>query len=374
MQKILSSRDNYYELEEYLKTESYGKIFVVCSHSFYKGNVYKKLNDLDLDIVYFDEFLPNPTYESVCLGLEEFKKNNCDSIIAVGGGSAIDVAKCIKLFANMNEDDLYLNQKIVPNDIKLMAIPTTAGTGSEATHFAVIYYQGEKKSISDYSSIPETVLFDESSLKTLPLYQKKATIMDAYSHAIESLWSVNSTDESKEYSCEAISVIRDNIDSYLENDIDTFEEVLKASNLAGKAINISKTTAGHAMCYKLTSLYNIAHGHAAMLVNSELLPYMMDNIDKCSDKRGASYLEDIFKYLSSLLNISYSELGDYFRGLLIKYDLYDVSVNEDDIDILVNSVNVERLSNNPVKLDNDDIKKIYTKTFNRIKEVRNASN
>ena len=371
MQKIIK---DYNEIEKYLNDNSYSNILVVCSHSFYKGNLYKKLESLNKNIIYFDKFIPNPTYESVVEGVKVFRENNCDSIIAVGGGSAIDVAKCIKLFANMSDEDLYLNQEIVPNDIKLLAVPTTAGTGSEATHFAVIYYKGEKKSIAHLSSIPEAVLFDSSCLKTLPIYQKKATVMDAYSHAIESLWSVNSTDESKKYSKEAIELIRDNIDNYLENDEETFELILKAANVAGRAINISKTTAGHAMCYKLTSLYGIAHGHAAMLVNSELLPFMMENLDKCSDKRGRAYLDNIFHDLANYLNISYSELSDYFRKLLHKYDLYDVSVNDDDIDTLVNSVNVERLSNNPVKLDNNDIRKIYTKTFNRIKEVEHASN
>ena len=362
MQKILN---NYDELKEYLNGGNFNNIFLVCSHSFYKGELYKMLNELDLNITYFDKFLPNPTYESVCLGLEEFKKNNCSSIMAVGGGSAIDVAKCIKLFSNMDPDKLYLEQEIVPNSIKFIAVPTTAGTGSEATHFAVIYYEGEKKSVADYSSIPNAVLFDSNSLKTLPLYQKKATLMDALSHSIESLWSVNSTIESRKYSKEALELIKDNIDKYFLNDDTSFSKVLEASNLAGRAINISKTTAGHAMCYKLTSLYGIAHGHAAILINSELLPYMMNNLDKCSDSRGRSYLESVFSDLALYLDIDYSRLGNYLRDLLSKYDLYDVKMNMDDLDILVKSVNVERLSNNPVKLDNEDIKKIYTKVMER---------
>ena len=116
----------------------------------------------------------------------------------------------------------------------------------------------------------------------MPLYQKKATTLDALSHAIESYWSINSNDESKKYSMEAIKIILNNFNKYLDGDNSVNKDMLYAANLAGKAINITATTAGHAMCYKLTSLYNIAHGHAAMLVNSELLPYMMDNIDKCS--------------------------------------------------------------------------------------------
>ena len=102
-------------------------------------------------------------------------------------------------------ENCYLRQKIVENDRRLFAVPTTAGTGSEATQFAVIYYRGEKQSVSHKSIIPDTVLFDPSSLKTLSLYQRKVGMMDALSHSIESCWSINSTNESKEYSRIAIA-------------------------------------------------------------------------------------------------------------------------------------------------------------------------
>ena len=92
-----------------------------------------------------------------------------------------------------------------------MAMPTTAGTGSEATKYAVIYYNGEKQSINDESIIPSTVLFDSSILDSLPSYQKKATVLDAFSHSIESMWSINSTKESKEYSKEALTLIIENL-------------------------------------------------------------------------------------------------------------------------------------------------------------------
>lgn len=375
MQKILSSKDNYIELENYLKESNYKKILLVCTHSFYRSNLYKKIeeinNNTDIEFIYFDRFEPNPKYESVCDGIDEYKKNNCEFIMAVGGGSAIDVAKCIKLFNNMDTNENYLKQEIIPNDIELLVVPTTAGTGSEATHFAVIYYNDEKKSVADLSSIPSVVLFDSNFLKTLPLYQKKATILDAYSHAIESIWSINSTKESIEYAKKSIQLINENIDIYFENNEETFDKVLKAANLAGKAINITKTTAGHAMCYKLTSLYNIPHGHAAMLINSELYPYMLENIDKCSDSRGVKYLTSVFENIKNIIN---SNSVDYFRDLLSKYDLYNVEVNSNDIDLLVKSVNVERLSNNPVKLDSNDIREIYTRLFNKIMEAKSESN
>ena len=133
-------------------------------------------------IIRFSDFAPNPTYESVLEGVKVFRQEKCDSIIAVGGGSAIDVAKCIKLYSNMDGNGEngsflhYTNQQINPNAIPFLAVPTTAGTGSEATRYAVIYYGDEKQSITHESCIPDTVLLDASLLKTLPDYTKSYNV------------------------------------------------------------------------------------------------------------------------------------------------------------------------------------------------------
>ena len=137
---------SYEELDTYLGE----KVLLVCDSSikFLKINDYFNGKE---NIIRFSDFVPNPLYESVVKGVDLFHKENCDTIVAVGGGSAMDVAKCIKLYSNMYREENYLKQKIVPNDVPLVAVPTTAGTGSEATRYAVIYYEGEKQSIADYS-------------------------------------------------------------------------------------------------------------------------------------------------------------------------------------------------------------------------------
>ncbi len=359
MQKIL----NLDSFKEYLS--SINNILIVCGKEFYKTNLCNELNNIlnNKNYIYFDNFKPNPTYESVVDGIKVFKDNKLENIIVIGGGSAIDVAKCIKLFSNMDDSKNYLEQEIKENNVNLLAVPTTAGTGSEATKFAVIYYNNKKQSITHESCIPSLVLFLPELLETLPLYQKKSTVLDALSHSVESIWSINSNEESTNYSVESIKLILNNFKDYLNNNKETYNEMLKASNLAGKAINITKTTAGHALCYKLTSLYGISHGHSAMLVNSILYPYMLENMDKCIDKRGLNYLKERFNLINELFKDQY-----YFKNLLKELDLYNVNVNYDDINELVSSVNIERLSNNPIKLDNEDIKKIYLSLFKEIGE------
>ena len=343
------------------------RIIVVCGTSFRNFSVGKYITDFcaanKIKTVFFSDYKPNPDYESVVKGVKAFKENECDSVLVVGGGSAMDVAKCIKLYATKPLDSDYINQEIEPNNIPFFAIPTTAGTGSEATRFAVIYCNGVKQSIADYSCIPQVVLFDPSVLKTLPDYQRKVTMLDAFCHAIESFWSINSTAESKAYSKDAISRILNNMESYLENEYDGNKNMLMAANVAGKAINITQTTAGHAMCYKLTSLYGIAHGHAAALCVNELWPYMIKNTEKCIDSRGGEYLNSVFEEIAEAMGVM-SPLGASakFKNIVESLGLRAPEIkSEGDFDVLKNSVNPTRLKNNPVLLDENTINMLYHK-------------
>lgn len=368
-QKILfSSKDNI-ELDIYFQESKIKTILLVCGKSIFSLRIHQYFKILEerlgIKVVYFMEFQPNPLYESVVKGVEIFHENHCDAIVAVGGGSAIDVAKCIKLYCNMNSKINYLEQSIIPNEIKLLAVPTTAGSGSEATKFAVIYYKGEKQSVSHASCIPETVLMDADTLKSLPKYQKKATMMDALCHGIESFWSVNSTEESKVYSKEAIRLIMENRNSYLKNEESGNLNMLQAANMAGKAINITQTTAGHAMCYKLTGLYGISHGHAAVLCVCKLWEYMYENVDKCIDPRGQKYLKSVFREIAETMGCeTVEEAIRFLKGIVEELELKVPSLGSmNDLEILKTSVNPERLKNHPVRLDNDEIELLYREIF-----------
>ena len=357
MQKIIEINGNYEPLDE-LFTDS-KKIFLVCDGSYQFLKIGSYFDDLT-NVVKFSDFKPNPDYESVKKAVALYRSEGCSSIVAVGGGSAIDLAKCVKLYANMNDNKAYIEQEIVPNEIPLIAVPTTAGTGSEATRYAVIYYQGNKQSITHESCIPSTVIFDASALDTLPDYQRKSTMLDALCHAIESFWSVNSTDESKEYSKEAIKLILENMDGYLANDKTANRNMLKAANAAGKTINITQTTAGHAMCYKLTSLFGIAHGQAAAMCVRKLLPYMVSHTDKCIDVRGEDYLNHTFVEIANAMGCdSVEPMCERFDSIYLDLAFPKVSYTEEDITTLTHSVNPVRLKNHPIALDLETIELLY---------------
>ena len=363
-QTILTATGDYSQLDDYLKKINCKTLFLVCDSAFkfLKISSYFEAlpNKLGITVVKFDDFQPNPLYESVEKGVKLFNDSKCNAIIAVGGGSSIDVAKCIKLYSNMNNNENYLKQPIVANNIPFVAIPTTAGTGSEATKYAVIYYEGAKQSVTHESCIPSIVLFDISALETLPEYQKKSTMLDAFCHAVESFWSVNSTDESKEYSKKAISLILANYESYFKNIPDGNSNMLLAANYAGKAINITQTTAGHAMCYKLTSLYGFSHGHAAALCDCVLWPYMAGHTSLCSDSRGQQYLDGVFADLAAVMGCkSALESAEKFIGIFKKLDLKKPVISDNDFEVLKKSVNPVRLKNNPIALDEETIDCLY---------------
>mgnify|MGYP002509986616 CR=1 FL=1 len=359
---IVTAEDNYKSLDEWLKGKE--KTLLVCGSSIkFLKDFNKKLKGITVPIVRFSDFQPNPQYESVVKGVEVFRTENCDSIIAVGGGSAMDVAKCIKLYSNFpgnGKRGEWLNAEVIPNNIPFLAMPTTAGTGSEATRYAVVYYEGNKQSITNESFIPKTVLMDPSALETLPLYQKKATMCDALCHAIESFWSVNSTEESKGYGKAAIQGILDNMDGYLGNTKEGNAGMLNAAYMAGKAINITQTTAGHAMCYKITSLFCLAHGHAAILCNRVLYSWMIENTDKCIDPRGNEYLKKTLDEIGVALGCDDSKTGaDKLIQIFNKLEFDVPTVEATQYEELKTSVNPVRLKNHPIALDVDTIESLY---------------
>ena len=340
------------------------KVLLVCDSSFPYLSIKEEIESIAMPKVFFDRFSSNPLYESVCEGVNAFNSEHCDTILAVGGGSAIDVAKCIKLYCKMSEDELFLKQPYQDSGVKLIAVPTTAGTGSESTRFAVIYYDGKKQSITHESIIPDYAILEPKVLKTLPLYQKKCTMMDALCQGIESWWSVNSTDESKQYSSIAVETIIHNWRSYIfDNSESAAQKIMLAANYSGRAICITQTTAPHAFSYKLTSMYGLPHGHAVAVCLPEIWDYMLHYPDNCVDKRGIDYLTSVFNDIAeSMGEETPMDAIISFKTMMSDMELLKpviVKDKESEIEVLAESVNPIRLANNPITLQESVIKSIY---------------
>lgn len=368
MQQIINGIDN---LPGILQEIGCKKLFLVIDSSYPFLNIKDAIEALPVDEkVKFSDFTPNPLYEQVCKGIELLKSSKCDTILAVGGGSAIDVAKCIKLAVLAKEGNAAIIPPLVSQrlsidgtQIPFIAIPTTAGTGSESTHNAVMYYEGAKQTVTNDGILPDYAILEPSVLKTLPLYQKKCTMMDALCQGIESWWSVNSTEESYEYSRMTIELIMTNWQKYIfDNDDEAAAQIMLAANYGGRAINITATTAAHAMSYKITSLYGLPHGHAVAVCLPEIWEYMIRHMDKCFDKRGQEYLNKIFNNIAQTMSVNTpTEAISVFRDILQQMELTNPVSNNlhSDILFLTSSVNPVRLKNNPVELDENTIKSLY---------------
>lgn len=365
-QRILQADEHYTQVDAYLRDQGVSCLLLVCNPWISRLRIGKYLDSLTqrlgIRVVPFSDFCPNPQVESVSKGIELLQAEHCDGIAVIGGGSAIDVAKCIRLYGRQNPADLDLLQPAPIEELPFLAVPTTAGTGSEATRYAVVYAAGEKQSITSEQCIPDAVLLDASVLKTLPEYQRHATMMDAFCHAVEAFWSLNATQESEAYARQALTRILESMDSYLRNEDQGNTQMLHAANLAGKAINITQTTAGHAMCYKLTSLYGIAHGHAAALCVRQLWPFMLANPERCIDPRGEAYLHDVFVRLAETMTCHTPEqAAERFGQIVDRLALPVPKAAEADLPLLVHGVNPVRLKNFPMRMDQDTIALLYRK-------------
>ena len=154
-QEIILNKAPTDAIKEISDKHNVKRFMLVCDSAFKYISAFEEYSRIKNIAVKFSEFSPNPLYDEVCEGVKLFKAKNCDAIIAVGGGSAIDTAKCIRAFSKMSGDENYLKQEFVKSGIPFIAVPTTAGTGSESTRYAVCYYNGEKQSVTDNSLIPD---------------------------------------------------------------------------------------------------------------------------------------------------------------------------------------------------------------------------
>jgi alcohol dehydrogenase len=296
----------------------------------------------------FNDFSANPKFEDVKKGIRFFRKGNYNCIVAVGGGSVIDMGKLISFYLEKGTDSFSTTvDDTFSASCPIVAIPTTAGSGSEETHFAVVYNLGVKYSVAHSSIKPIDTIINPNFSFSCPPQQKLFSALDAFCQSIESYWSKGATNQSKEYSSKAITLLKENLEKGLiQTDFESFKNIVIGSNYAGKAINISKTTACHALSYYFTSNFNIPHGQSVAM----LMPYVFDyHYKKMIDS-------DIMTELVILLDFKstnfYYEFGKYFKELGLVTDFKTLGIDlQINLDNIVQNVNQERLDNNPIKIN-----------------------
>jgi alcohol dehydrogenase class IV len=352
------------------------KVFLVTgSNSYVISGAQKYLDKIlvGYKVNRFSDFSCNPKIEDVNKGIEAMKCAQSDTVIAVGGGSVIDMAKLINFFAAGDMQPLeYLktSKRKTRKPKPLIAIPTTAGSGSEATHFAVLYIDKKKFSVDNKFLLPDVAVIDPSLTISLPKYLTAATGMDALSQAIESYWNINSNYECKKFAKSAIELIIANLVIVVKKPTDNARLAMaKAAHFAGKAINITKTTAPHALSYPLTSYFGIPHGHAVGLTLSSIFEYNLGvNSSDVLDTRGCEYVQRTLSQIAAFVGSTSvtdtkGKLDELMCqiGLETKLSRLGLKSKEDIRMVVNNAFEPTRVNNNPRLLTHTALRRmLYT--------------
>lgn len=316
----------------------------------------------------YDETRQNPTTDMVMDALSLYKNNKCDFIIAFGGGSPMDCAKAVGACLARPGTDLKNMAgilKVIKRTPTIIAVPTTAGTGSETTLAAVIVDSKTrlKYVINDFPLIPSYAVLDPSVIHTLPQNIAAATGMDALTHAIEAYIGRSTTKGTRADAEKAVKLIFENIEkSSAHESAGAEKSMLIASHLAGRAFTRSYVGYIHAVSHSLSGQYNMPHG----LTNAILLPIVLEMYG------GAVYRK--LAKLARIANIGNPKSDDAELAKAFIKEIYALNnrlgipdringIKEEDIDLLSSHADKEAnpLYPVPVLWDKDELKEIYRK-------------
>ena len=361
------------DIKNFIKDKSFKKIFVLCGKKSFNKSGAKDFFDEMLknkEIKFFYKNSELPILEELIEMIKDIRNFKPDLIFAVGGGAVIDYAK----IANVIDirDDL---KKLIVNYsypfskkyTKLAVIPTTAGSGAEVTSNAVIYVEGIKYSFESELLIPDNFFLIPEFLISAPNKIKASAGFDAIAQALESMVSKKSNEQSLDYALKSLKISINSYISFLNSpNLKNATEMSIASNLAGKAISISKTTAPHATSYPFTSLYNISHGHAVGLFFEKFFKFNYENKDKSETSFDLKKRFDLIFNLFDVQGINdfNSKISLIKKQAKLEDNLQTLNINiKQSSDDIIKGINLLRLGNNPVKIGEKDIYNIISSSW-----------
>ncbi|MBT4011906.1 MAG: phosphonoacetaldehyde reductase [Planctomycetaceae bacterium] len=357
------------DLREMLSASTVSVILLVVDEAAYQHSGAQEALEPLLSTVtvhHWSQFTPNPTLAELENGVAKYQACTPDVVIAIGGGTALDLGKLISFYGKQTIPCRELILSPATNTLDptpLVAIATTSGTGSETTQFAVIYVDGEKHSVADPRIRPPQIVLDPTLTATMPAALTANTGLDALCQGIESMWSVQSTVESREYAQQAISLAWNHLPSAVHQPTPQSRQGMsQAAFHSGQAINISKTTAPHAISYGITSSYAVPHGRAVALTIAAFFQAILDRLTThCIDPRGSEHVHNVLTNIANQLgcdspNAAPAKIRQFIESLDCPTKLSQVGVTESEqLEALINKINLERLANFPVQLDSATI-------------------
>jgi alcohol dehydrogenase class IV len=321
-------------------------------------------------LLQWSDFDPNPSASDLSRGIKTLNEFQPEMIIGVGGGSVMDMAKLLCAFAGTTDVSADLQSAVETGfgqnrrASHLVLTPTTAGSGSEATHFAAVYVGPTKHSVASPSLLADFVVLDPNLAVSASAYQKATSGIDAVCQAMESLWAVGSTAHSRRFAVEALTFLIPALPSWVGGNKQVAGEVVAGSHLAGRAIDVSKTTGPHAMSYSLTNQYGISHGHAvALTFGAFAAAHSTATAGRLhpglSFKAHEAAMHTVAHALGLYPPTSIADwFGRYCVELGLDLGLLRHGVSQESLASLAQSVNLERLSNNPLMMTESDLRDI----------------
>ena len=345
---------NIDKLEKILKSKKIRKILIITGENIiYKHDIYnffstiiKKFNTL---IIIKKSSLPNfKEYTGIKKKFLQFRPQ---FIISFGGGAVIDYSKILSVFGyGGNFNSKKLNKKKIPT----LIIPTTAGSGSESTSFAVLYKGKYKQSISHKLLLPDYFLLIPKLILTCNDNIKFSSAFDVIAQSIESIFSKKADTKSKMYSLKSIKIWNKEIYNFIKKTtLQNAKQMLLASNYAGKAINIAKTNAPHAFSYPYSILFGIPHGNAVSINFLKIIKFFYFHRNK---KINLNF-DKVFNILKVKNYIEFEKKIKKIKKLM-KLNSQIKLLNKKNINKVLPLINVERLSNSPIDFNKKTIKEI----------------
>lgn len=373
-QNIIVGRGSLAKLPEVAEKSGGKKAFVISGPHLNKMGIVQSCVDAlkakGIESSVFTETEGNPSVETVDKASAAYKESGADFIVALGGGSPMDVAKAVGVVARYGGSITeYEGADKVPGDIiPLIAVPTTAGTGSEVTAFSVItdHSRNYKLTVFSYKLIPSYAILDAELLTTAPASVAAACGIDAMVHALEAYISTAASPFSDAMAEKALELIGANIRCYAANrgDIEAAENMLVGSLFAGIAFSWARLGDVHAMSHPVSAYFNVPHGVA----NAILLPTIVE-YNMLADK--GKYL-NIYNYIAELpaapeeftADMLVDELLNLNEALGIPAGLEEAGVTKDKFDAMADdAMKSGNIAVNPRSTTKKDVLALYEKAF-----------
>lgn len=351
--KIFFGEGQFSRLAEIMSQLGLRRCIIVCGRHFSARakQLEKSMNEI---CGVFDEVMENPQLSGIIETAALARLKDADGIIGVGGGSAMDTAKFASMLVLAPGETLSYFKGDIPfpaEHLPVIAVPTTAGTGSEVTQVSVVSHGREKKTFNTPAFMPMAAIVDPALSASVPARTTVNTGLDAMAHALEGYWSKNHQPISDLMAIEAVRLVLENLErAYTDgSDMQARSGMALAALLGGLAFALPKTAACHACSYPLSEDYGLPHGEACAFTLDSFVRVNADQrLEELSRRVGLSGCEELAQRIAGL-----KRLG----GLRYKLEQLEGL----DLDKLVSDCLAHPLmKNNPVAMDTDSLKRLFT--------------